>query len=109
MNPLPITNGPEWARQIRKEAKRIEESEDEIGPNRETIQKMMESWKTNRPAMWNRLRGETLARPLAIVLQDRYWKEADKLMKAGMSWTDAREQAATWLLMGPEDEDQTEE
>jgi hypothetical protein len=110
-NPLPIEpNGPEWEQKIREEAKRVREDESQPRPYEPELQRMMESWKVNRPQMWRHLRGKTLAYPLATVLQDRYQKEIDRLLEAGMPLPDAREQAmAGWLLEGPEDDPEERE
>lgn len=110
MNPLPIKeNSPEWARWLYAEAKRLQEDEKEVGPNLQQLEELLLTWQQNRPQMWKRLKGRVLARPLAIVLQDRYHKEREKLQKAGMAPPDAREQAmADWLLMTPEEPDQPE-
>lgn len=90
--PLPIEpNGPEWEKWVRAEAKRIREDESQVAPNETEIQRMMESWKVNRPQMWRRLRGKTLAYPLATVLQNEYRNEMDRLIQAGMPRPDARE------------------
>lgn len=109
MNPLPTQpSNPEWERWIRAEAKKVLNDESQPGPNKDQIKELLADWRENRPLMWKRLHGVVLARPLALVLQDRYWKAFWAYQKAGMPRTDAREQAAMeWLLTTPEDSQET--
>jgi hypothetical protein len=102
-------NSPEWTKWLHAEAKWVREQEDEPGPNRTQLEELLETWRLNRPQMWKRLRGRVLALPLAVVLQDRFWKEVEQLERAGLPPTDAMEQAmADWLLMEPEDSEEPE-
>ncbi|NJO34031.1 MAG: hypothetical protein HC869_13710, partial [Rhodospirillales bacterium] len=68
--------------------------------------RVLEAWKTRRPKMLAEL-GEECAAALAHVLVDRKLKSQSAYERAGMSPTDAAEQAEQeWLLLEPEDDDE---
>jgi hypothetical protein len=68
--------------------------------------RVLETWKKKRPKMLADL-GEECAAALAHVLVDRKLKSQRAYERAGMTATDAAEQAEQeWLLLEPEDDDE---
>jgi precorrin-6B methylase 1 len=65
---------------------------------------ILETWERDRPKMYQELKEQGILEELAFVVQERMWQEDDRLTKAGMSWTDAREIAtASHLMLTPEE------
>ena len=62
-------------------------------------QRILETWKRDSPKMYLRLRSQGVLEAMAFVCQVRMWEESDRLEKAGMPPTDAREQAEREHLM----------
>ena len=62
-------------------------------------QRILETWKRDSPKMYLRLRSQGVLEAMAYVSQQRMWEESDRLEKAGMPPTDAREQAEREHLM----------
>lgn len=94
----------QWAREIRAQAKRLDEDEDHIHNNRMHAD-ILKTWEVHSPKMWARLQKANLADPLAKVLQARMWDRKHDLMDAGYPMTDAREVAEREILMlEPEEE-----
>jgi hypothetical protein len=55
--------------------------------------------------MWGRLERAGMTDKLAFVVQQRMWEEQDRLIEAGLPYTDAREIAEREnLMMEPEEE-----
>ena len=70
-------------------------------------QRILATWKADSPAMYLRLRTQGVLEAMAFVCQQRMWEEAARLRKAGMSVTDAREQAEReHLMLEPENPQQ---
>lgn len=67
--------------------------------NQNLHQRILATWKADSPAMYLRLRTQGVLEEMAFVCQQRMWEEMDRLVKAGMAVTDAREQAEREHLM----------
>ena len=74
--------------------------DDELTLHNQTLHKrILETWKRDSPRMYLRLRTQGVLEAMAYVSQQRMWEESDRLEKAGMPPTDAREQAERDQLM----------
>lgn len=74
--------------------------DDELTLHNQTLHKrILETWKRDSPRMYLRLRTQGVLEAMAYVSQQRMWEESDRLEKAGMPPTDAREQAEREHLM----------
>ena len=74
--------------------------DDELTLHNEMMhQRILATWKRDSPKMYLRLRTQGVLEALAYVSQQRMWAESDRLEKAGMPPTDAREQAEREHLM----------
>lgn len=92
-----------FVRWVREESDRIAE-EWPMGSINE--RKLIEYWRTNRPKMVAGLEQHGAIEKLAHVLESRRAAAVREYIKAGMSPTDAREQAEKdWLLREPEESD----
>lgn len=92
------------AARIRRRAQEIRDQE--IGFTVPLDRQIKKAWEVLRPKMWARLVKQGLVDDLALVLQTAMWEADARYLKAGMSPTDAREQAEReWLMLEPEDEE----
>ena len=99
---------PEDATAIRDEYRRLRTDPATIH-NQEMHRRILETWKRESPAMWERLAKLSLTVPMAFVAQQRMWAERDRLVAAGMPITDAREEAEkAHLLLEPEESPEDE-
>ena len=67
--------------------------------NRELHDRIQKTWKQESPLFHRRMQEAKLLEPLAYVAQQRMWQEQEKLVRSGMAWPDAREQAERMHLM----------
>ena len=68
-------------------------------------ERILATWQRDSPRMYLRLRTQGALEAMAFVCQVRMWAESDRLEKAGMPPTDAREQAEReHLMLEPETE-----
>lgn len=101
----PISDLARWAK---VEAAKALETEG-LFLNRVLHEQILKTWELERPAMWARLQREGIATDLAWTLQAKASAAEDEYLKAGMTPTDAREQAQReWLLLTAEADDQRE-
>ena len=88
---------------IRKEYEALK-ADETVMHNRDLHQHVLQTWKRNSPKMWWRLTKANLTNALAYVLQERMWQETDRLLRAGLPMTDAREIAEReHLMLEPEE------
>ena len=72
-------------------------------------ERILATWKANRPKMYLRLRTQGVLEAMAFVCQQRMWAEKAMLVKGGMPVADAREQAEREHLMLEPENDQLAE
>jgi hypothetical protein len=89
---------PEWVKQIREQASKLEADEEHLHNNL-LHKQILTTWQEHSPTMWRRLEAAGLTQPLAMVLQARMWDRQEELLRAGLPVTDAREQAEKEILM----------
>ena len=89
---------PEWGKQIREQANKLEADEEHVHNNL-LHKQILATWQEHSPTMWRRLESVGLTQPLAMVLQARMWDRQEELLRAGLPVTDAREQAEKETLM----------
>jgi hypothetical protein len=97
---------------LRIEAQHREMSRDPAAiHNRDLHARILRTWERDSPKMWARLTKLGIASKLAFVLQERMWRERDRLAEAGMQLGDAGAIAmAEKLMLAPEaDEEAAEE
>jgi hypothetical protein len=71
--------------------------------NRDLHRRILEAWRQESPEFLERLTKAGIAEEAAFVAQQRMWEEQARLVKAGVPWTDAQEQAErTCLMLGPD-------
>lgn len=89
-----------WKAEIEKEYASLRTSETVLH-NKDLHKQMLANWKAHSPKMWASLRtaGPSFADKLAFVLQERMWLRLNELMKGGMPYPDAQEQAEKEMLM----------
>ena len=67
--------------------------------------RILDTWKESSPKMYLRLRTQGVLEAMAYVCQQRMWQEKKDLVKSGMPYTDAMEQAEKdQLMLEPEAE-----
>lgn len=65
--------------------------------------RILATWKQDRPAMYQQLQADKMLEDAAFVAQQDMWAMQSDLLDAGMAVTDAREQAeAANLMLTPE-------
>ena len=103
-NPLEMAKFIHW---VKQEAKKLEDNGEIYSiPLRRQI---LKAWELYRPEMLVRLNKAGIAEPLANILQARMYATYQTYLKAGMPYTDAREQAEQeWLMLEPEEPETTE-
>ncbi|MCW2275690.1 hypothetical protein GJ654_12750 [Rhodoblastus acidophilus] len=89
---------------IEKEFRALEEDEKTLH-NTELHARIKKAWQMDSPRMWGRLERAGMTDKLAFVVQQRMWAEQDRLIEAGMPYTDAREIAERENLMMEPEED----
>lgn len=87
-----------WKAEIEKEYASLK-ANDAVLHNKELHRTILENWKQHSPKMWANLQAAGMTDKLAYVLQERMWVLMNALMKGGMPYTDAQEQAEREILM----------
>jgi hypothetical protein len=89
-----------WKAEIEKEYASLRTNE-EVLHNKELHKNVLANWKAHSPKMWASLRtaGPAFPDKLAYVLQERMWLLLNELLRSGMPYPDAQEQAEKETLM----------
>jgi len=99
------TETKQW---INTEMMRLQANEDWT-PNKQEIERIIETWRQTSPKMFKRLDAENLTESLAKVVQAQAWQMQNDLLAQGYPPTDAREIAERECLMLEPEENEEEE